>query len=562
MAQEKSFNVDVAIIGGGTGGVAAALGACAMGRTVVMTEPTKWLGGQLTSQAVPPDETPAIEPFGGMRRYRMWRESVRQYYLDHYPVRADIRNALRESWPPVSFNPWTAEGFNPGGGNVSILCHEFKVGLACIESMLMPHESAGRLRILRRNEPVAADVDGDRVKAVRVRNVDTGEESVLEAAVFLDATELGDLLPMTGTEYVAGFESQAMTGEPTAREAYEPLNQQAVSWTFVLEWTEPCDANIIDKPEQYDAWRDYTPELTPPWPGRMRSLTSVNPMSLKTVQRRLQPSLWNFRRISKPDHFTDADTRADLTLVNWPMIDYVAGPLAEVSAEEQAKHLKGAEQQSLSWLYWLQTEAPRTKEEGGGHGYPELKLRPDVCGDAPTGLALYPYIRESRRIEAEFTVCEQHVGKKWRGDAGAEPFADSVGIGHYNIDLHPSTGGDNYIDVPCCPFRIPLGALIPKRMENLLPACKNLGVTHLTNGAYRLHPVEWNIGEAAGILAAHCADRQVMPRQVRNDEARLVEFQQLLQGHGIVMQWPRIFSDRPTLWQERAEVARVQKVKK
>ena len=44
--------------------------------------------------------------------------------------------------------------------------------------------------------------------------------------------------------------------------------------------------------------------------------------------------------------------------------------------------------------------------------------------------------------------------------------------------------------------------VLPRRVENLLPACKNLGVTHLTNGCYRLHPVEWNIGESAGMLAA------------------------------------------------------------
>ena len=52
------------------------------------------------------------------------------------------------------------------------------------------------------------------------------------------------------------------------------------------------------------------------------------------------------------------------------------------------------------------------------------------------------------------------------------------------------------------PFQIPLGALLPIRVENLLPACKNLGVTHITNGAYRLHPVEWNTGEAAGMIAS------------------------------------------------------------
>ena len=77
-------------------------------------------------------------------------------------------------------------------------------------------------------------------------------------------------------------------------------------------------------------------------------------------------------------------------------------------------------------------------------------------------------------------------------------FADSVGVGSYRIDLHPSTGGMNYIDISSLPFQIPLGALIPRRIENLLPACKNLGTTHITNGCYRLHPVEWAIGEAAG----------------------------------------------------------------
>ena len=79
-----------------------------------------------------------------------------------------------------------------------------------------------------------------------------------------------------------------------------------------------------------------------------------------------------------------------------------------------------------------------------------------------------------------------------------------MGVGSYRIDLHPSTGGNNYIDISSLPFQIPLGALIPRRVENLLPACKNLGTTHITNGCYRLHPVEWAIGEAAGALAAYC----------------------------------------------------------
>jgi hypothetical protein len=115
-----------------------------------------------------------------------------------------------------------------------------------------------------------------------------------------------------------------------------------------------------------------------------------------------------------------------------------------------------------------------------------------------------------------------------------------VGIGAYRIDLHPSTGGVNYIDVGSWPFQIPLGALIPVRVENLIPACKNIGTTHITNGCYRLHPVEWNIGEAAGYLAAYCLDHKIPPRRVRADEEHLAAFQKLLAKMGIPLDWPEL----------------------
>ena len=140
-----------------------------------------------------------------------------------------------------------------------------------------------------------------------------------------------------------------------------------------------------------------------------------------------------------------------------------------------------------------------------------MRLRPDVVG-TEDGLAKYPYIRESRRIRAEFTVLEQHVSTESRmketgakrEEVKAAEFKDSVGIGSYRIDLHPSTGGDNSIDISSLPYQIPLGALLPQRVENLLPACKNLGVTHITNGCYRLHPVGMEHrrsgGRAGGVL--------------------------------------------------------------
>jgi hypothetical protein len=115
-----------------------------------------------------------------------------------------------------------------------------------------------------------------------------------------------------------------------------------------------------------------------------------------------------------------------------------------------------------------------------------------------------------------------------------------VGVGSYRIDLHPSSGGDNYIDVSSLPFQIPMGALIPRRVDNLLAASKNIGVTHITNGCYRLHPVEWNIGESAGALAARCVAAKETPRAVRNDAQKLKDFQQLIGRQGIEIAWPAL----------------------
>ena len=71
------------VVGGGLGGVAAALAALRAGRSVVLTEEYAWLGGQLTSQAVPPDEHSWVEQFGVTASYRALRDGIREYYRRH-----------------------------------------------------------------------------------------------------------------------------------------------------------------------------------------------------------------------------------------------------------------------------------------------------------------------------------------------------------------------------------------------------------------------------------------------------------------------------------------------
>ena len=206
-----------------------------------------------------------------------------------------------------------------------------------------------------------------------------------------------------------------------------------------------------------------------------------------------------------------------------------------MSPDAQALALDEARQFSLAFFYWMQTDAPR---HDGGYGYCGLRLRGDVLGTTD-GLSKQAYYRDGRRIHAEFTLLEQHIGVAARpGESGAERFTDSVGIGAYRIDLHPSTSGRNTVDIDSFPFQIPLGALLPVRVENLLPACKNLGTTRITNGAYREHATEWSIGEAVGTLAAFALAHKQPLRAVRANKGLLKDFQRTLELQGVLLAWP------------------------
>jgi len=535
-ASTREIRCDVAVIGGGVGGCAAALAAARNGMRVILTEETGWAGGQLTSQAVPPDEHAWIESFGATRTYRDYRERVRDYYRRNYPLTEEARSR---------------RDLNPGNGRVSRLTHEPRVSLAVLEEMLAPFVSSGRVTLLLNHKPVAADIAGDFVRAVTARDLETGRARSITAAYFLDATELGDLLPLAKVEYVTGSESSKDTGEPHAPAEARPANIQAFTYCFAMDYL-PGEDHTIEKPAEYDFWRNYVPALEPPWPGKLLSWTIADPIEAAPRTFAFDPEyeahyadggLWLYRRIADRRNFTGGAYASDICLVNWPQNDYWLGNIYDVSEAEAERHRARAKQLSLSLLYWMQTEAPRAD---GGAGWRGLRLRRDITG-TEDGLARYPYIRESRRIRAEFTVLEQHVGtdarRKLTGKAGddltAAHFEDSVGIGSYRIDLHPASGGRNYIDISSLPFEIPMGALIPRRVENVLAAAKNPGVTHITNGCYRLHPVEWNIGESAGLLASRAVRLQTPPRRIRQDLKLRKEFQDWIQAQGVEIAWPK-----------------------
>jgi len=331
----NELHSDLLVIGGGLGGVAAALAALENGKHVILAEELPWLGGQLTSQAVPPDEHPWIETMGRTASYALFREKIRDYYRRNYPLLDEAREDPH---------------LNPGRGNVSPLTHEPRVALAVIEELLAPFRATGRLTVLMRHRAIAAETEGDRVTSVTLHDEADGREVVATAPFILDATELGDLLPLANVEHVIGSESQAQTGEPHALPGdADPLDQQSISWCFAISH-HPGEDHTIPKPEDYDFWRDYAPSY---WPGPQLSWTTSHPVTLEPETRPLfvgdpdapaANDLWHFRRILYRKHYPEGVYPSDVVVVNWPQLDYTLGPIVGVSEQERAKHMRGAMQ--------------------------------------------------------------------------------------------------------------------------------------------------------------------------------------------------------------------------
>ena len=113
------------------------------------------------------------------------------------------------------------------------------------------------------------------------------------------------------------------------------------------------------------------------------------------------------------------------------------------------------------------------------------------------------------------TIREQDISAVYQKGPRSRWFPDSVGIGFYPIDIHSCSKKDFTSGTK--PFQLPVGALVPVKIQNLIAASKDIGTTHITNGAYRVHPIEWAIGEAAGTLAALAVKSGQTPRAIDED---------------------------------------------
>ena len=522
----RVIECEILIVGGGTGGVAAALAAAQRGRKVHLLEETDWIGGQLTAQGVSAlDEHEHIENFGGTANYYTLRNALRDHYRTH-------ANAAGKQ-----------PHFNPGNCWVTRVAFEPKVALATMLALLQPHIEAGRVVLHLRSKAAAAEVADDCISSVTAIHLDDGAAICFRPKIVLDATELGDLLPLVGAEYRLGAETIAETGEPHAQPSEpKPHCVQSFTYVFGLERRPPHERHVVERPARYEFFRRSQPySLSIEVHGGEIYGEDSGWLTYKVFQTMpgTKGGLWTYRRLVDHDQF-DSAFPSDLSMFNWPGNDYRESSIIDRPANAVAAALQDAKRASLGFLYWLQTEAPA---EGDRLGASELKLRADLMGSLD-GLAKFPYIRESRRIKALRTVVEQDVSAHFQVGPTAAHVDDSVGVGWYPIDIHRAGPEDVGVSCRTRPFQIPLGALVPVRLRNLIAAAKNIGTTHITNGCFRLHPVEWNIGEAAGALAAFCLEQGKSAAAIHGDADLRSSLQRGLLSDGVPLSWAAYLAAR------------------
>ncbi|MEO7004783.1 MAG: FAD-dependent oxidoreductase [Acidobacteriaceae bacterium] len=511
---EQKHTCDVVIIGGGMGGVSAAYEAARAGLTVCMTEPTLWIGGQMTSEGVSAsDDNKWTDTTGSTLTYADLRERIREYYYAKLPGRKKVLDHALTN-------------FNPGDCWVSRLCFEPKPAAEILQSMLQPLVAEGRLKIWVHTVPVRVTRQGRKIESVQAYDFAQNTWLRFEGSYFVDATEWGDLLRLSGLPFRVGAEARSETGERNAPEQADPKDIQSFTYPFLLMKAPKAPTAVSGSlpPPDYASLKNKYTLVVNYGHGKLMTygMFDKNPGT--------PGSFWNYRRAVNASRYRSGEFTGDVSMINWNSNDYCDARLLSDNPIAQAQALQGAKRLSLGFAWWLQHDVER--DDHGGRGYSELELQGAAMGTMD-GLAQQPYIRESRRIIPLRTIVEEDIAVDFQKGARAALYNDSVGIGEYPIDIHSCTNKD-FVSATK-PYEIPLGALIARDADNLLAASKDIGTTHITNGAYRLHPTEWSIGEAVGATIAWAIQHDTSPTMIDGSPAEISSLQRwlVLQGHPI-----------------------------
>jgi hypothetical protein len=523
----------IVVVGGSTAAYAAALGALQAGATVCIVQPQKVLGGQFTAQALPAsDDAPLMAPkalIPADQRDSNQLENGEFFCISR--AQRQFRDRQRQLQPVAG-----RVIHNPGGSWVSHFSVTPVVAAIALNQGIETYLNEGRLTIILFAKPIQVLIQetvGEyrRVTGVVFQDLQNDRSFTVNGDVVIEATDLGDLLEIGNIESRVGQESRSETGEAILPEEPRPLCQQAFTFCAVVE--KASSSIPIPSPAGYgsEPWLDPQSFPSTFW-ANGKGQAFFDPMGI-----------FRYRRLQRSIEDGTVHTQ-DISVMNWGTSplgpdqprgcgnDFLFGAvLTGVSREERQQAVERGRDRTQAYLHFLQTTAA-----------PELSPRGDLTWTTD-GIALEPYIREARRGVALTTIRHEDVAEKFfPGAARARSFDDSIGIGQYHyLDFHPNEA-PGHVDLGTdgnrsLPFTISLGTLIPLRTEGLILSAKSIGTTHITNAAYRMHPIEWAIGEAGGHLAAFALQESVPMRKVVSEQLLTRKFQGHLASYGIPIYW-------------------------
>lgn len=533
---QETWNCDVVVIGGSLGGVAAASHAMQSGAVTCLIELTPWLGGQISSQGVS-----ALDESQEMRGEDSFSQSW-----------TNFKQLISQQ--SVKLPPWTGipDGTKVADINscwVGVLCFPPQAGAIAAEQLLKasavkaPGSQWSKSTAFKGAEFDRTGREITTIYAVRrvPRQPNYWPKGRLSAELptwykwesddefekiplkiqapagkrlmVIDATDTNELIGWARVPYRLGSDSLATTGERNASRWDNADCTQAFTYPFTLAIHNDNGTSLktLEKLESVypkeEHRSDFDLQGFPVFTGR---------------------SVFNYRRIvsTVPDNpYTSTPQPGDMTAINWNRGNdwkFMDPPLIlntealDTSGQREnwmgglsLEALQHAEFHALLFAHWLLEH----------HGK-ELPLAYISGTESPmgtlSGLSMTPYIREGRRIagiraynQREFAVREADLRRNMEGKRDFSQSA--IARIHYSIDIHGcryrqsdkdgEASSASVVEEHVQPTLIPLEALIPQGIDNLLVGGKGIAVTHIANGMTRIHQSEWSIGAAAGATA-------------------------------------------------------------
>ena len=510
------IHADLLIVGGTESGCAAAIQAARMGvGSITLVNDIAWLGGQFTAESLV-----AIDENRGPRnRYPFPRSGLFKELLD----RIEADNLARYG------------AARPGFTHVHTTCRPVHAE-AIFRAMLQPYVDTGQVRVISDHYPVSATVENGALKTVTFAPTEgEGDRFTVHAPITIDASDWGEVVQAAGAAFEYGPDLKSTYGEPLApesRDGYPLTDMNPISYTMLV--IETNDESPIPPPSTYDernySWQTFDQE--------------VIYQSRRVVDR-------HELGIDHPDVvllcFTPQDYPLDVLpqrVVDALEADEPGGSKKNIVCMTRTQRqiiFDDAKLQSLGFLRYLQTVV-HDENENTRYSFRRFALS-DEFG-TPDQLPMKPYIRESLRLKALYMMKQQDTmdtnGARTNGAFADQMYYDGVASWIFEFDFHPT--GRTFIDGdPAGPWQwyfkegrtwgppysgrslFPMRSLIPKSVDGLLGAQKNLGYSSIVSSAVRLHDQCMAIGQAAAATAVVALRHDVTPRTIPDDPTLLEE---------------------------------------